>query len=152
MKLLAYASLIVAMGTPVAAQSISDCEWQASAAALVEPWETHTQVFADGAVRLALLDTIEPAAAAYHLLVLSPPYNEVGDRQCQTIGSGDLIGFSGIMWNDLVAGYDAEVGLLFEVPVSVYDPETGDFPTALLSFTLNQTTGDIDAVILADTK
>jgi hypothetical protein len=85
-----------------------------------------------------------------HLLVLSPPYNELGDRQCVTIGAGDGNGFGGIRWDALSADYDPAVGLVFEVPVSRFDPNTEGFPTSLLSFTLNQSTGDIDAVILAD--
>lgn len=152
MKAILSLPIVVALATPLAAQTISDCDWEASARNLIEPWEDHTKVFAEGAVRLAMLDTVEPAAAAMHLLVLSPPYNEVGDRQCKSIGSGNRIGFSGIMWESLTAGYDPAVGLIFEVPVSRFDPETDGFPTSLLSFTLNQSTGEIDAVILADTE
>jgi hypothetical protein len=152
MKSLICLPILFALGAPAFAQTVSDCDWEASAQSLIEPWEDHSATFANGAVRIAMLDTVEPAAAAMHLLILSPPYNEVGDRQCKTIGSGARIGFSGIRWAALTSGYDPAVGLIFEVPVSRYDPEADGFPTGLLSFTLNQATGDIDAVILADTE
>ena len=152
MKLLFPTVIALGFASSAVAQSVEGCDWQASAHTLIEPWEDHTQTFSNGEVRLAMLDTIEPAAGAFHLLILSPPYDELGIRQCQTIGLGSGIGFSGILWEALNAGYDPAVGLVFEVPVSKLDPETGDFPTSLLSITLNQSTGDISAVLLADTQ
>lgn len=152
MKPLLIACSVGCFTTGATAQSVSDCDWQASAAALVEPWEDHTTTFANGDVRLAMLDTIEPAVGAFHLLILSPPYDELGIRQCKTVGLSDNTGFSGIMWEALASGYDPEIGLIFEVPVSKYDPETGGFPTSLLSVSLNQATGKIVPVLLADTR
>ena len=152
MKPLFLAPFALCFATAALAQTVADCDWQASAASLVEPWDAHTQTFANGEVRLAMLDTVEPAAGAFHVLVLSPPYDELGTRQCKTVGMGNGIGFGGIMWESLTSGYDPAVGLIFEVPVSKYNPETGGFPTSLLSFTLNQANGDIDAVLLADAQ
>jgi len=152
MKLLISLPLLMLFSAPLAAQSVADCDVRASARNLVEPWEDHAKTFADGDVRLALLDTIEPAVVPMHLLVLSPPYDEVGDRQCKTISFDADVGFGGIRWDALMADYDPAVGLIFEVPVSTYDPLTEGFPTSLLSFTLNQTTGEIDAVILDDNQ
>jgi hypothetical protein len=152
MKTLLSIAMIGLFAPPLAAQTVSDCDWESSARNLIEPWEDHSKVFAEGDVRLAILDTIEPAVASMHLLVLSPPRGHFGDRQCKTIGIDNGLGFSGIMWDELSAGYDPAVGLVFEVPVSRFDPMTEGFPTSLLSFTLNQSTGDIDAVILADNE
>ena len=128
---------------PALAQEVSNCDWQASAWALVEPWEANTRTFANGAVRLALLDTVEPAAGAFHILVLSPPYAELGDRQCRTIGMGQGMGFSGADFQALDAGYDPAVGLIFTLPVQRYVPDTAGFAPATLRFTLNQSTGAI---------
>ena len=147
MKTTALIALMGSFASPVAAQVVIPCDWQASAQALIEPWEDHTRTFANGAVRLALLDTVEPAIAAMHLLILSPPYDEIGGRQCRTIGVGDGLGFPGITWEGLEAGYDPAVGLTFTIPVGLYDPETGDFPESQLAFTVNQATGEIDARI-----
>ncbi|MDG4951587.1 hypothetical protein NLM59_11715, partial [Weeksellaceae bacterium KMM 9724] len=73
----------------------------ASAGNIVEPWEDNTRTFSNGKTRLALLDTIEPAAGSFHVLVLSLPLNELGDRQCRTIGMGGGIGFSGADFSTL---------------------------------------------------
>ena len=64
----------VALVSPAQAQEAVWCDWPARADAIVEPWSQNTRTFANGDVRLALLDTIEPAAADKTAL-LSP-----GDR------------------------------------------------------------------------
>ncbi|WP_238366813.1 hypothetical protein [Mesobacterium pallidum] len=128
------------------AQEVQPCDWQASAWNLAEPWEENIRTFANGAVRLALLDTIEPAAAAFHLLILSPPYAELGDRQCRTIGYQGA-GFSGADFAALTAGYDPAVGLIFTLPVQVYDADTAGFVGRALRVTLNQATGAIGTAL-----
>ena len=55
--------LVLASAAHASAQSVEDCDWRASAQALIEPWEDNTRTFANGDVRLAVTDTIEPAAA-----------------------------------------------------------------------------------------
>lgn len=122
--------------------SVQDCGWQASAAAIVEPWEDHSRTFSEGKTRLAMLDTIEPAAAWAWLLILSPPYSELGDRQCKVIGVNGM-GFSGMDFANLTASYDPASGLAFTVPVQLYDPGPADYVPATLNFTLNQATGAI---------
>ncbi|CAN0606350.1 unnamed protein product, partial [Ectocarpus sp. 12 AP-2014] len=94
----ALATLALSSGTfvsPSLAQSVGDCDWRASAQALVEPWDApeNTRTFANGDVRLAIIDTIEPAAGAFHLIILSPPYDEVGGRQCQVVSTNSSVGF-----------------------------------------------------------
>jgi hypothetical protein len=54
-------------------------------------------------------------------------------------------GFAGVTFEALDAAYDPSVGLIFEVPVSTFDGNSGDFETNALLFTLNQATGQIDA-------
>lgn len=94
-------------------------------------------------MRLALVDVIEPAAAAFYLVLLSPPEDEVGGRQCRVIGMGNGTGFAGADFATLQAGYDPAVGLMFSMLVSVLDD--GDFRPTQLNFTLNQATGDVAA-------
>ncbi|MBV7394399.1 hypothetical protein [Mameliella sediminis] len=127
--------------------TVLDCDWQASAAAIVEPWEENSRTFSNGKTRLALLDTVEPAAAWAWMLVLSPPYSELGDRQCKVIGV-DGSGFSGMDFAALTASYDPATGLTFTVPVRAYNSEIADFDPFTLRFTLNQATGAIDGQIL----
>ncbi len=134
------------LATPVAAQQVIPCDWIAHADAIVEPWEDHTATFANGKVRLALMDVTEPAAGAYHILILSPPYDdEVNRRQCRTLGVGSAIGFSNVDWGSLDANYNPSIGLVFDVNVHIYDGT--DFVPRWLQFTLNQATGAIVALL-----
>ena len=140
------AALICALAAwPAQAQHVQPCDWIARADAIVEPWEDNTRTFANGEVRIALLDVIEPAAGAYHVLIISPPYAELGERQCRTLGMTENIGFSGVEFGSLTAEYDPSVGLVFQMPVQRFDGE--NYVPAWLRFTLNQATGDIRAVL-----
>lgn len=130
----------------VAAQDARECNWIASARNIAEPWAENTRLFANGAVRLTKIDTVEPALGAYHLMILSPPYNEVGDRQCRIVSWEGGGGFQAIYFSDLTASYDPARGLLFQMPVRIYQPEYDFANSAILSVQLNQATG----VILGD--
>lgn len=129
--------------TAATAEPVNSCDWQAQARNLVEPWDVYSRTFANGEVRLALLDTVEPAAAAYHLLVLSPPYDELGDRQCRVVSMLDGQGFSYIEFETLDAAYDPSIGLIFTFEASRYAPEDGTSQPITLEVTLNQATGAI---------
>ncbi|WP_108858278.1 hypothetical protein [Aliiroseovarius pelagivivens] len=137
------ACLPLLFGTPALAQSVSECDWRAGAAVIAEPWPDNTRTYSNGKVRLAVLDTIEPAAAAFHLLVLSPPYSEVGDRQCRVVSLDGALGFSGMDISKIESDYDPARGLMFTLPAGLYNPETGGSNWRQLSITLNQATGQI---------
>lgn len=139
--LLGFAALC--WSVPVMAQEVGDCDWRSSAAALYEPWEEYSRTFANGDVRIALLDTIEPGQAPVHLLVLSPPYDELGGRQCRVISHQGQRGFADVDFSTLEAAYDPAVGLIFSVSVKIIE---GEVPQDWrLQFTLNQATGEIGA-------
>ncbi len=140
-----YPVLFLALlaASPAMAQSVGDCDWRASAQAIVEPWADYSATFANGAVRLAYLDTIEPGLAPAHILILSPPYDELGSRQCRVVSLNGTMGFSDVYWNSLSAGYDPARGLLFDINVSVHEPSTDTFKVRGLAITLNQSTGAI---------
>lgn len=140
---LLIATLSVA-ASPVFANGVQvmDCDWQSSARNIVEPWEDNSRSFSNGKTRVAALDTVEPAAGWAYVLVLSPPYSEVGDRQCKVIGySGS--GFAGMDFSQLRSAYDPASGLSFTIPVDVYDFNHGLGVPRQLWFQLNQATGDI---------
>lgn len=140
--------LILLTPLSAAAQAVSECDWRASARNLVEPWEANTRTFANGDVRLALIDTLEPAAAAFHVLILSPPDDELGSPQCRMVSwDGGGSGFGGITFEALEVQYDPSVGLTFDVPVTIYNSASGVFEDGWLSFSLNQATGEIFAAI-----
>lgn len=133
------------MAAPLMAQEVRDCDELASAEAIAEPWDKNTRTFANDRVRLAIVDTLEPAAAAFHLLVLSPPYDELGSRQCKLVGMSGSLGFAGLTLEDMEARYDPSTGLTWELKATVYDAVTGGFTQSPLSVTINQSTGKISA-------
>ncbi len=129
------------------AQSVGECDWRASAANLVEPWDEASKSFANGAVRVALLDLIEPGAAAYHLLLLSPPYEVMGDRQCRIISLSPRFGFMGVELEKITAEYDPAKGLTLSLPAARYNPDSVEGDWSLLHITVNQSTGDVAATL-----
>ncbi|PTX57299.1 hypothetical protein C8N43_1966 [Litoreibacter ponti] len=135
------------MASPVAAQEVRDCDELASVAAVSEPWEAQTRTFAGNRVRLVVIDTLEPAAAAFQLVVLSPPFDELGARQCKMVGSSGTLGFGGMTLEGLTSAYDPARGLTWGVTVQSYDPATGGFRAQVLDVTLNQSTGAITAAL-----
>lgn len=143
MKRLLTMALLAA--SPVAAQEVRDCDEMAAVEAVPEPWADHTQTFAGGQVRLAVIDTLEPAAAAVQLVILSPPFDELGVRQCKMVGSEGGLGFGGMTLDGIESSYDPETGLTWGVPVRVYDESAGGFFDTYLWVTLNQSTGAITA-------
>jgi len=138
-----FAALIAALAAPAAAQTAFPCDWQAQVDAIVEPWEDNSATFANGAVRVALLDVIEPAAAAAYLLVLHPPIDEVGGRTCTLVGLDGGLGYAAIFFNELTADYDPSAGLKITVPAIIYLPEQSFQNSALVSIVVNQSTGDV---------
>ena len=116
---------------PAVAGDVHECDFAAHAANIAEPWETNTRTFANGAVRIAVLDTTEPAAAAFHLLILSPPYAELGLRQCRVVSFDEAYGYGSLTLAGMAAGYDPAIGLTLELPITVYNPETALFDPGL---------------------
>lgn len=137
------AALCGAAGAAGAAEVVLCEGFRASAENIPEPWEANSRSFANGAVRLALIDTVEPAAGAFHLMILSPPYDELGGRQCRLVGAGAGMGFAGLSFEGLSAAYDPARGLTWTLPVRHFDPVTAGFRDGVLSVTLNQATGQI---------
>ncbi|MEO8529729.1 MAG: hypothetical protein ABI459_00760 [Deltaproteobacteria bacterium] len=144
-----YLALILSiLASPALAQSVEDCDWRAEAANVAEPWEQNSRTFANGDVRLAVIDVGEPAAGGYYLLVLSPPFGETGERQCRIVNSADSIGFAGLQISQIKADYDPKAGLIIRLPIASYEPDIGSvYDGRILRLTLNQATGDITTVI-----
>ena len=126
------------------AAEINECDdFRSSAHAIAEPWEEYTRTFADGDIRIAVMDTIEPAEGSYFLLVVSPPYDEVGSNQCKLISRKGSIGFSGMDIKGLISGYDPRAGLALALPVQFYNWETDQPENVLLTVNLNPKTGEM---------
>lgn len=141
-------ALVLALCLPgaVSAQTIAGCDdYRSSAAALAEPWEANTRLFANGAVRLAITDTIEPAAGAFHLVILSPPYDEVGGASCKVVSGPEGLGLAGLTLGGMSADYDPATGLRFRLKASRWLQATDSYTDAVLTVTLNQASGAITA-------
>lgn len=151
MKIILCALIWLGLAPAAIAQMVSGCvtengdSYQTSARAIVEPWEENSRAFANGNVRLAYLDTEEPANASAYLLILTPPYDEVGSRQCKIVSMLDGLGFAGIEFGGMVAAYDAAIGLTFEMHVSRYVADSAAYRSDLLWVVVNQATGSVTA-------
>ena len=134
-----------ALGTLAAAEPISAVPcidtWIARSDNIAEPWADHTAVFANGDVRVALLDTIEPAGSPFHLLILSPPFDLTGGRSCQVVSRGSGFGWTRLDFATLTAAYDPATGLTFAITGAEL-AEVSDDPITV-SLTLDQQTGEI---------
>lgn len=127
----------------LSAQSLEPCDWRAGADGIPEPWADHTRTFANGEVRVVLIDRIEPAAGAFYLLILHPPRMELGERRCTLVGFERGVGYAGLFFEDLAAEYDPAQGLTLSVPGRLYLPEE-EFSNALIVHaTINQATGAV---------
>lgn len=142
-----FSLAVLVLGTiagPLSAQQVEDCGSRMSPLSIAEPWEEYSRTFSNGKVRVALMDVLEPAGGAVYLMILSPPYAELGERQCKTIGI-DGMGFWNADFSSLDASYDPAKGLRLTMSVDLYDPATGGGRQATLAAILNQATGEIDA-------
>lgn len=140
-------TFLIALSLPtlVSAQAAIQCDGrQGQARNIPEPWEAHIRTYANGNIRVALLDTIEPAAGAFYLLVLTPPFDVLGGRTCAIVADGDGgIGFAGLDFEAMVASYDPSVGLVLETPAVVFNPYSANFDAQILRVTINQATGTV---------
>ncbi|GGF55381.1 hypothetical protein GCM10011402_04190 [Paracoccus acridae] len=109
---------------------------------IAEPWDQNTATYANGDVRVALLDMVEPAGGAWKLAVISPPRDELGLRQCRVIGA-DGIGFYGLDFASRRADYDRQRGLVLTFPATRYADAAPEGEPYRLVVTINQQTGEI---------
>ncbi len=128
-----------------AAPIVQPCDGMARADAIVEPWTENTKTYSREAVRLAMLNLVAPAVGPFHILILSPPLNEQGQRQCRTVGLTKQVGFAEIDFQDITVDYNAANGLTFKTRVKFFNGT--EFLPARLRFTLNQQSGAIKATL-----
>ncbi len=146
---MSLAALYLALlALPVSAVTVSGCIRFADVGAIAEPWEANTRTFANGNVRLVVMDSIEPAAGAFHLVILHPPRDELGSPMCSMVSAEDGLGFGGMDIGPATASYDPARGLTVALPISVYDPEAARFyADKILTVTINQASGLVTAVV-----
>ena len=91
-----------------------------------------------------LADMMEPAGSPVFLMILSPPRNEIGERQCRLIEAAPRIGFYDADLAEAEAEYDPARGLVLTVPVARHDGTLHGAGYAL-TVTINQATGEVTA-------
>ena len=142
-SLLRCLACLALVTSPVNAADVRACDdVETGAAFIAEPWEANTRTFANGDVRIAIHDHLEPAAAAYVLLVLSPPRDVLGMPTCRVISFEGATGYADMSFDGLQAAYDPTIGLTIDVPIAV-GPEAID--QGIIAITLNLATGALDA-------
>lgn len=144
MKSVLKAAIAALALTPsiAAAQAVSECK-DFDPDSIIEPWEKNIATYSNGEIRVAALDTIEPAAAAFRFLVLSPPRDEVGGRSCHIITNDDGNGFGAIYFDKRTSSYDAAKGLTVTIPYMPAGAEA-EQEASYLRITINQSTGKIE--------
>lgn len=146
MRYIALAGFILLLGmTAVSAQEVSACDGRETTQSLPEPWEAHTRTFANGEVRVTVLDATEPAAGSFYLLVLTPPRDELGGRFCRIVGLADGLGFSGLTLKEMTPSYDPQRGLTLRLLAGRYVQGEDRFEDLPIAVTINQATGDVSA-------
>ena len=146
------AAFLAFLATPAMAQQdlgaaqVQPCGDADRVDTIAEPWQDNIASYAQGQIRIALLDYVEPAGGAFKLLVLSPPRDELGFRQCRIVQLGNGIGFYNMDFGQHHASYDPARGLTVTLPARHY-PVSGDHDDDAgwfqLSVTIDQQTGQI---------
>lgn len=144
------AATLAMMCLPAAAQAqqyLPCDDYRSSAFALAEPWTDFTDTYAQGAVRLAITDTGEPAAGSYYLVVLWPSADESEGRQCTLISFDDSLGFAGLSLVGAAVSGDLTSGLIITLPARRWMPATDTYKDASLTVTVDQAAGTVTAVL-----
>lgn len=138
-------TLVLAQDLPPAAQAACD-DWRSTVQVIAEPWESNSRLFAGDQVRLTVMDTGEPAAGSFFLLIMSPPYGEDGaGRQCRLLSLDGSMGFAGL--NLVQASVQAETAdtLAVTIPATRWLPDSDSYVDAVLSVKLDLASGDLKA-------
>lgn len=121
-SLIAFAcAALAALPMGASAQAVRDCNtFEANARNLMGPPEIAVQSFANGDVRVLGLDVGEPACCSAHLMVTY--FTDLEPFPiCALISAGPQQGFSGLIMQQLSAGYDPSIGLILTLPAGRYN-------------------------------
>lgn len=146
-----FLTTLIAFLVPLgaAAQVVRDCadapRHLSAVHAMAEPFADNTRTYANGAIRLVVIDTVEPACCTHHLVVLHPDADGMF-RQCSLVSLGNASGADAWSFVDLKrarASYDAQLGLKITLPASLYDFNTGGSVPTAFAIRVNQATGRV---------
>ena len=142
--------VVAVLASAASAQQVQPCfdgariPYRSSAEAIAEPWEANTRSFADGQVRIAVMDTGEPAYGAYYLMVMYWAGGEGDLRTCELVSQGEL-GFVGMALNGMEASYKAGLGLVLKVPTTFYNPVQDEFEEGFVEVIVDRTANQVTA-------
>lgn len=147
MKPLPLALAVCLAATPMAAQSLRDCDtFEANARNTYGPYDQTIREYANGAIRVIALDTSEPACCSYHLLVTHPAGDEPFPA-CTLISRESQMGFSALYMDRVEARYDPATGLTVTLPTGRWDEAAGTMHEETLAFTVNQAAGTVTLAV-----
>ena len=142
-KILGFAVVAALLPQTLLAQTLVECDdWRSHAANIAEPWEDNTRTYAEGAVRVTVMDAYEPAAGAFHLLILSPGADEFDFRQCKVMSFDGGTGFAGLNMEGTTAQQDA-AAVSLTMPATRWLMETDTFTDAVLTVKIDLAGGEI---------
>lgn len=141
---LAVAAALALSAAPALAASVTPCGDGPRADTIAEPWEASTATYAEGKVRVTLIDTVEPAGAPFHLMIQAPPLDELGLRGCSLVSVSPGNGFYSLGFAARTASHDADRGLILRMPASTMGA-SGEAMPLVLEVAINQSTGVITA-------
>ncbi|ROU03922.1 hypothetical protein [Histidinibacterium lentulum] len=128
------------------AQTVLPCDGRVDVTQIVEPWETRTRAFAQGAIRIFEVYVDPNVAQGAFVGVLHPAPTEDGiaaNRGCTAVMTA--LTPDGMMAEayieDATARYDPARGLTITVPIRILGGASD--VTDTLVFTVNQATGQV---------
>ncbi len=153
MKLLLLFAVLLGFCSSVNAQVVNDCYSEGADGDLIdirlipEPWEINTRLFANGDVRLTILDTWDPANYAVHLMItyVDTELHESEGRACVIVSDRGERGFQNMGLLDMAAGYDPAIGLTFSIEAERYNASDETVDHGVLNVTLNRARGQVTA-------
>ncbi len=135
-------AFVASAGGPAPAQELQPCDARSAAPGLSDFGRDDVRTFGDGNILVARLDTGRPAFAPMRLLILSPPRDAEGRRQCRLVRLEDGLGFGQLYLSRAGARYDPGRGLTADVPGLIL-LEDGFSNPILVHVTINQQSGAI---------
>lgn len=148
MKALSLSLAACLVATPLAAQTLRDCDtFEANARNTYGPYSETIREYANGAIRVIALDVGEPASGSFHVMVTYPHPDDPWPH-CALISNEATIGFGWLNMAETDASYDPATGLTVTIPVeNVSGVASWD---QLLSITVNQATGTVTPVLIGN--
>ena len=148
MRTILFILLLVANTLSAQAEIVRDCEGEITINLLAEPWENNTRIFANGNVRIAVLDYWDPANAAFLLAVMYLPndYIEAEGRACKVVSAGGIgDGYNMLSLDGLKASYDPTRGLALMIDAEKYDYDAGRAIPGTVTVVINRATSQVQA-------